>query len=142
MAALFQPRAVLAMFAVAAAAGSLSSCGETIGPSLSVQVNDREARTPTATPTNAVPNVSALCCCRVNGTVQNTSTVPVHVSLRWEALGPGRVALPGPADVFVENIAPGATRRFASVPFFYACNEIVDHVRIRTDLIGLWTPER
>ena len=118
MAGLFQPRAVLAALAVAAAAGSLTtSCGETIGPSLTVEVNDREARSSTATPTNAVPNVAALCCCRVNGTVRNTSTVPIHVSLRWEALGPGRVVLPGPADAFVENVAPGEVKRFASIPF-------------------------
>jgi hypothetical protein len=95
-----------------------AGCGEhETGPSLSFVV-ESENLVSTAAGGNA-----ALCCCRVRGTVRNTSSIPVHVNLNFEGRTAAGTSL-GTALDFVANLQPGASAPYDAAGIFGACSQV------------------
>jgi hypothetical protein len=88
------------------------------GPSLSFVVESQNL-----VPTSTVANASAVCCCRVRGTVRNTSAIPIHVNLNFDARTADGTSL-GSALDFAANIAPGASAPYEAVGIFGACTQV------------------
>lgn len=84
---------------------------------------------------------SQLCCCRVVGTVENKSSVPVHVSLKYAAYRSGQPDPVGVAFVFLRAVRPGERRRFEASGFVIPCGSIDRFVRTGTNLRGVYFPE-
>ena len=110
--------------AAAAVAVALTSCGgHETGPSLSFVVESENL-----VPSANVPDAAAQCCCRVRGTVLNTSSIPVHVNLNFSGRDQGGAAL-GTAIDFVPNIAPGGRGSFEAIGISAACARVASVVR-------------
>lgn len=84
---------------------------------------------------------SRLCCCRVVGTVVNRSSVPVHVTLKYEAYRSGQEDPVGVAFTFLRALQPGEQRRFAASGFVIPCSSIDRFVRTETNLRGVYFPD-
>ena len=103
----------------AAVAILLSGCGgHETGPSLSFAVESESLA-----PSTTLPNASAQCCCRVRGTVRNTSPIPVHVNLNFQGLDATGASL-GTAIDFVRDIPPGGIASFEAAGITAACARV------------------
>ncbi len=110
-------------------------CHEKLGPSLAVDV--QETGSPVAT-----GSTSSICCCKLSGVALNRSSVPVHVTLRWNAFDRQGNTIGGAAAAFVENVPAGGQKAFTATPFLDACANIARHELTRKDIVGLWEPTR
>ena len=107
-----------AAFATLIVGTALTSCrSHETGPSLSVVVESE-----TLVPSSSDANVASLCCCRVRGTVRNTSSIAVHINLNFEARGAGGPL--GTALDWVPNVAPGAQAPFDAVGIVAPCAQV------------------
>jgi hypothetical protein len=112
-----------------------SACeGFTPGPSLEVEV-PRESLSLQPTTAN-----SQLCCCRVVGSITNRSSVPVHVTLKFEAYQAGEEEAVAAAVDFLENMQPGEQRSIDASGFLIACSSIDRFELVDIDLRGVWVP--
>ena len=140
---------VRALTAIMAAA----ACSHTVGPSLSAQL-ETQALVPTLTlpqfvPTGPTPSgdPASLCCCRVVGTIRNTSTVPVNVNLFFHATTKDGQC---PGDLqntqngctgqdSLVNVAAGATASYSAPGILKAC-ATVSSVALDMTVTGIWFP--
>lgn len=98
---------------------ALTACGaHETGPSLSFVVENESLA-----PTSTLADASNECCCRVRGTVLNTSGIAVHVSLNFRARDSSAAPL-GTALDFVANIPPGGRAPFEAVGISAACSRV------------------
>lgn len=127
------------LFVVALALASYgASCDHVVGPELSAEIVS-QTLVPTATAEEAEPfQPSGICCCRVTGSVRNTSSIPVNVSLRFNGYNLDGGAV-GTAVAYVENIAPGATGSFTAAGIFDACSRI-GRVEATQFVLGVFEP--
>jgi hypothetical protein len=118
------------------------SCDHVTGPALSAEVVEETlvpsvdqgagaASTPPADP-------NKVCCCRIEGSVRNTSSIPVNVSLRWKATNKDGGAI-GTALSYVENIPVGEQKPFAAAGIFQSCSR-VSHLERTQFVIGIFQP--
>ncbi len=95
------------------------ACGQhETGPSLSFVVESEALA-----PSSDLPNANAVCCCRVRGTVRNTSAIPIHVNLNFDGRAASGASL-GTALDFVANLAPGASARYDAAGIFAPCAQV------------------
>ena len=105
--------------AAAMTALALAGCGEhESGPSLSFAVEGESLA-----PSSTLPDAAAICCCRVRGTVVNTSAIPVHVNLNFQGRDAAGASL-GTAIDFVPNIPPGGRAAFEAAGITAACSRV------------------
>ena len=143
---------------LAALAASAAACSHTTGPSLSAQVTSQNL-VPTLTLPQIVPvppatlgsapppNPATVCCCRVMGTVQNTSSIPVNINLFFHATTtdgqcPGNAqeiqnGCTGQASV--NNVAAGAAASYSASGILKPC-ALVSSVSLDMTVTGLWLP--
>jgi hypothetical protein len=108
---------------VLAVSGYGASCDHVVGPDLSAEI-ESQSLIPTATVEEADPfEPSNICCCRVIGSVRNTSSIPVNVSLRFNATNLDGGAV-GQAVAYVENIPVGGSKPYEAPGIFSACSRI------------------
>ena len=108
----------LRSLAVAIALLGLACENHETGPSLSFVVESQSL-----VPTSTAANAASVCCCRVRGTVRNTSSVPIHVNLNFDARTADGTSL-GSALDFAANIAPGASVPYEAAGIFGACAQV------------------
>ena len=105
--------------AIAAVAMVLTACGEhETGPSLSFVVEGE-----TMAPSSTLPDAAAQCCCRVRGTVVNTSSIAVHVNVNFHGRDASGASL-GTALDFIPNIPPGGRAPFEAAGISAACSRV------------------
>jgi hypothetical protein len=101
----------------------LAGCSHETGPELSAAV-DQEFLAPTL----EAPDAAQRCCCRVRGAIRNTSSIEVHVSLRWRITDlEGKDV--GTAIDFVPNIKPGDSRAFDGAGIYIPCANVKTYER-------------
>ena len=113
----------------------LAACEPGSGPTVSLDV-PLTGETLQATTTD-----SRLCCCRVTGTAENRSVVPVHVTLKYEAYRQGQQDPVGTAVAFLSSVQPGERRRFVATGFVVSCASIDRFTRVDTNVRGVYFPE-
>jgi hypothetical protein len=97
----------------------LSGCGgHETGPSLTFTVEGESLA-----PSSTLPDAAAHCCCRVRGTVVNTSAISVHVNLNFQGRDAAGASL-GTAIDFVPNIPPGGRAEFEAAGITAACSRV------------------
>lgn len=106
------------VWAIAMTGTMVTGCNRETGPSLAFVV-ENEALAPSST----LPNASAQCCCRVRGTVQNTSTIPLHVTLNFQGRDARGTSL-GTAIDFVSNLPPGGRASFDAPGILAPCSAV------------------
>lgn len=111
-------RFVVSLFLAAVAAGSFLACQHDAGPSLSIAIEGRRLE-----PSATVPNAAALCCCRVRGSVHNTSAIAVHAELRFHASNAKGESL-GTAVDWVKDIPAGGSKSFDAAGIVALCSEV------------------
>jgi hypothetical protein len=100
--------------------GAVSNgCHHETGPSLSFVVDSQALA-----PSSSLPNASSLCCCRVKGTVRNTSTIALHINLNFQGFDTSG-ALLGTAIDFVSNVPPGGKADFDAAGILAPCSRVV-----------------
>ena len=107
-------RAGLAALAIALA---WTGCSHQLGPDLSIDVEGT-----TLVPSSDAAHASTLCCCRVEGTVTNTCSIPIGVSLKFH--GQSTSGSAGTAIDWVDNLQPGATATFSAPGLVVACSAV------------------
>lgn len=113
-------------------ATALTGCSHETGPSLSIAVEGEFLA-----PSSSVPNAESVCCCRVRGTVRNTSSISVHVNIRFEAAG--ATGPLGTAIDWVPNLVPGGQATFDAPGIIAPCAQvttITGRHRITGDFAG------
>ena len=150
------PIRLLVLGAILVAGG----CNHTTGPSLSAVVTS-EKLVPTVTlpqivnvtlPTLPSPfpspaDPASLCCCRVVGTIQNTSVVPVNINIFFHATTtdgqcPGiesetQAGCTGQDSLVA--VEPGATANYSAAGILKPC-DLVSSVAVDVALTGIWFP--
>lgn len=111
-------RFVVALVLAAGAALTLAACKNTVGPSLTVAIEGRRLE-----PSSTVPNAASVCCCRVRGTVRNTSSVAVDVELRFHAKDAAGHDL-GTALDWVKNVPAGGSAPFDAPGITAVCSQV------------------
>ena len=96
----------------------LSGCSHETGPALSAVVDEEYLA-----PTLEAPDAAQRCCCRVRGAIRNTSSIDVHVSLRWRITDLAGKDV-GTAIDFVPNIKPGDSRAFDAAGIYTPCANV------------------
>jgi hypothetical protein len=115
-----------------------ASCDHVAGPALSAEIVAQDL-VPTATVQEADPFAPAdICCCRVDGRVRNTSSIPVNVSLRFNGYNQDGGAV-GTAVAYVENVPAGGTSSFNAAGIFAACSHI-SRVEATQFVLGVFEP--
>jgi hypothetical protein len=112
------PRIAIALVLAATFAGLLAACKHTVGPSLVVSIEGRRLE-----PSSTVPNAVNICCCRVRGTVRNTSSIPVNVEVRFHTKDASGKDL-GTALDWVPGIAAGGTKTFDAAGIIAVCSQV------------------
>jgi hypothetical protein len=125
-------RAILLPVATSIIGAISSGCHHETGPSLSIVVESRSLA-----PTLTEPNASSQCCCRVRGTVRNTSTIAVHVNVNFEARDADGRSL-GTALDWIPNLAPDGRASFDAVGILGPCS-VVKTLTDRHLLTGVYT---
>lgn len=123
---------------VLAVVGYGASCDHVAGPELSAEIVSQDL-VPTASAEEADPFAPAdICCCRIDGRVRNTSSIPINVSLRFNGynVDGGNV---GTAVAYVENIPPGETGAFNAAGIFSACSR-VGRIEPTQFVLGIFQP--
>ena len=124
------------VLATAALAAALTGCStHETGPSLSFVVEGESLA-----PTTAEPGASAVCCCRVRGSVMNTSSIPVHVNLNFEGRDASGASLGTGLD-FVANIPAGGRASFDAAGIVAACARVASLDR-RHSVTGVYVGPR
>jgi hypothetical protein len=128
-------RYLTAVTVALAAMGLAAACNHVTGPALSAEILSQQL-----VPTSGFANAAQLCCCHVQGTIRNTSSITVHVSFRWKAFDRNG-AEAGTAFDYVKNIAPGATATYDGAGIAQPCSAIA---RVEPDVlvIGLFDAHR
>ena len=140
---------------VGLAAGAVAwACTHTTGPSLSAELVSKQL-VPTLTlpqivNTSAVGGTedpASMCCCRVQGTVRNTSSVAVNINMFFHATTtdgqcPGLVentqgGCTGQASLV--NVAAGATADYSAAGILKPCDS-VSSVALSMTVTGIWFP--
>ena len=121
-------RAALVALMVATA---WAGCSHETGPSLSVEVEEA-----VLVPSSSAPDATSLCCCRVHGTVRNTSSIEVHVNIVFDAQGTAGPL--GPAIDWVPNVAPGALASFDAAGILGPCAQVTG-ITGRHRITGVFT---
>jgi len=118
---LSRARAVLrpVAFATVMIGAILTGCSHEMGPSLSFVVESEGLE-----PSSSLPNARSLCCCRVRGTVRNTSSIAVHVNLNFQGRDGSGASL-GTAIDFVANVLPGDRASLDAVGILAPCSRVV-----------------
>jgi hypothetical protein len=109
------------------------SCTDTTGPTLTADIG-----TYRLVPSSDVANANSICCCRVQGTVSNTSPITVHVSLQFRAAGRDGSDI-GTALDYVPDIPPGGSRPYDAPGIFHPCNQVAG-VEPDVLVVGLFEP--
>lgn len=122
-------RVVFALVLAAGLAAVLAACKHTVGPTLTVAIEGRRLE-----PSSTVPNARNICCCRVRGTVRNTSSIPVNVEVRFHSRDANGKDL-GTALDWVENVSPGASKPFDAPGIIALCSQ-VDESKLENDPIA------
>ena len=120
---------VVALALVAVAVGS---CSHETGPSLSAVIDSQRL-----VPTSTQPNASTLCCCRVQGTVRNTSSIAAHISLRWDVWVKDQAKASFQPLDFQPNVPAGASRAYDAAGLLAACSEVAK-IEPNLQVIGLY----
>jgi hypothetical protein len=94
-----------------------TGCSHETGPSLSVEVSGESL-----VPTSDVANAAAACCCRVRGSVRNTSSIAVDVFINFEVAGAAGPL--GAALDWVPSIGPGEQSSFDAVGILAPCQQV------------------
>jgi hypothetical protein len=111
-------RYAVAVVILAVGAVALSYCSHLTGPALTATIESRNL-----VPTSTFPNASTLCCCRVTGTVRNTSSISAHLSLRFHATNAqGQDA--GSAQDYLVSVPAGESRPYSASGIFTPCASI------------------
>ena len=97
---------------------AFAACSHATGPSLTVTVVSR-----TLEPSSTVANASAICCCRVRGTIKNTSSITVNVDVRFQAKDKSGTSV-GTALDWVPGIAAGQSKAYDAIGFTVVCSTI------------------
>jgi hypothetical protein len=119
--------------ALAVVLAAFAGCSDhETGPSLSFVVESQGLAA-----SSTVPNASAVCCCRVRGTVRNTSSIPVHLNLNFDGRSASGASL-GTAMDFVANLPPGERASFEAVGIIAPCDQVATLVG-RHNVTGLNT---
>jgi hypothetical protein len=123
------------LVALALAAVAAGSCSHETGPSLSAVIESQRL-----VPTSSQANAATLCCCRVQGTVRNTSSIAAHISLRWDVWVKGKetqaTASFQPLD-FQNNVPAGGSRAYDAAGLLAACSEVA-RIEPNIQVIGLY----
>jgi len=119
------------LLALATGVASLSCRSHETGPALSISVEGENL-----VPTQDVANAAAVCCCRVRGSVRNTSSIPVHVNIFFDARGASGSL--GAALDWVRNIDPGATKPYEAVGIVAACADVTS-LTAQHSITGIYT---
>ncbi len=94
-----------------------TGCSHETGPSLSIAVESEFLA-----PSQSVPNAESVCCCRVRGTIRNTSSISVHVNINFDVQG--STGPLGTAIDWVPNVAPGAQASFDAPGIIAPCTQV------------------
>jgi hypothetical protein len=130
------PRSLVVLAVALASYGA--SCDHVAGPELSAEI-ETQVLVPTATEEEADPlEPSAICCCRVTGSVRNTSSIPINVSLRFNGYNVDGGAV-GTAVAYVENIPAGGTGSYSAAGIFSACDRL-SRVEASQFVLGVFEP--
>jgi hypothetical protein len=108
----------LRLLALAIALAGMACENHQTGPSLSFVVESQNLAS-----TSTAPNAASICCCRVRGTVRNTSSIPIRVNLNFEGRTAAGASL-GTALDFVSNLQPGASAPYDAAGIFAACSQV------------------
>ena len=103
-----------------------AACASPTGPQLVVEVRTPDGSLiPTAAPfLESTTGDDDICCCRVRGTVANLSTVPVHVTLQFEAFVGGSQEPTGTAIDFIQALQAMEEHPYNAVGFVQPCSGI------------------
>ncbi|RPJ84995.1 MAG: hypothetical protein EHM13_02450 [Acidobacteria bacterium] len=111
-------RVAFALILACGLAAVLAACKHTVGPSLTVVIEGRRLE-----PSSTVPNAANICCCRVRGTIRNTSTIAVNVEVRFHSKDSAGKDL-GTALDWVPNIPAGASKTFDAPGIIALCSQV------------------
>jgi hypothetical protein len=133
-----RPLAV-ALFLGLCGAGVVGCEDSPTGPSLSaVTLQNMALASTTGNP--------GLCCCRVVGAARNGNTVPVHVTIKFQAANPNPAAADEPLSTilfFIRDLQPGATAPIDAAGFVFPCATLGNsfgNVRTEIDVKGIAFP--
>ncbi|HEY3383782.1 MAG TPA: FxLYD domain-containing protein [Vicinamibacterales bacterium] len=111
-------RLACATAAALVAAVAITACSQVTGPSLTVSIETRQL----APSSTAVANADTICCCHVRGTVKNTSSIPVHVDIRFhvkDSSGNDFTALD-----WVRDIPAGGSKPYDAAGIIAPCKQV------------------
>jgi hypothetical protein len=119
----------------------LTTCkGFETGPDLSAQITDVELLPTTGN--------ADICCCRVTGSITNTSEVPIHATIKFAAFESDDAVEPFSRILhFMRDLQPGEPQRFltqnnggeGASGFLVPCSRI-KVLKREVDVNGLWSP--
>ena len=113
----------------------LLCCSHPTGPSLTAVVLSQKL-------ISTAPGTlgEQTCCCHILGSVQNTSTINVDITLDWYPTDASGNSL-GLATDFEKNMAPGAVAPFNAAGIFAPCSQVNPASLTPQVLVfGLFTP--
>jgi hypothetical protein len=96
----------------------LVACSHPTGPSLSAVILDQNLVS-----TGGGADAASICCCHVQGRVQNTSVIPVDIILDWNAVDTSGNPI-GLATDFEKNLDPMAIAPFNAAGIFAPCAKV------------------
>jgi hypothetical protein len=119
--------------------GALGAVGcedSPVGPSLSnVPVSNLSLRSTTGNP--------GLCCCHVTGTARNDNSVPVHVTIKFEAHNRPDSDPLSTILYFIKDLQPGASHNIDAPGFIFPCTTLpsgIGNVRHSVEVKGIAYP--
>lgn len=95
-----------------------ASCDHVTGPSLSAKIESQRL-----VPTSTFQNADQICCCHIQGNITNTSSIAVHISLRWSVFDKSGAQVATATD-FLTSVAAGATKPYDSVGIEKPCSQV------------------
>jgi hypothetical protein len=126
----WRSRAVIAGAFVSLGAFGLAACEDSpTGPSLTnVTLQNLALTSTTGNP--------GLCCCRVVGTARNGNSVPVHVTIKFDAANPNSTTEPLSTILFfIKDLQPGASAPIDASGFIFPCATLSNDIRnVRTEI--------
>jgi hypothetical protein len=84
-----------------------------------------------------------LCCCRVVGSARNANTVPVHVTIKFEAHDQPNSEPLSTILFFIKDLQPGATAPIDAPGFIFPCATLpsgIGNVRTEIEVRGIAFP--
>jgi hypothetical protein len=106
-----------AAFAALMVATAWTGCSHETGPSLSIEVENA-----VLAPSSSIANAASICCCRVRGTVRNTSSITVDVNINFDSQGAAGGL--GTAIDWVRNLESGAQASFDAPGIIAPCEQV------------------